>query len=208
MARTARNGQWFDVHPSLAYVQAGIANLEKNTGRTVEEWVRLVCEKGPPDDKGRREWLKNEHGLGGNSAWWVAERAAGRGEEDTDPDAYLRAAAGWVEAMFAGPKAGLRPIYEQLVKLGRGLGKDVKVCPCKTIVPLYRKHVFAEVKPATRTRIDFGLALGDTKTPARLLETGGFAKGNRITHRIPITSPDEIDEEVRRWLRRAYERDA
>ena len=41
----------------------------------------------------------------------------------------------------------------------------------------------------------------------RVNDTGGLKKGNRITHRFPITSVDEIDEEVERWLRVAYELD-
>jgi hypothetical protein len=110
--------------------------------------------------------------------------------------------------MYAGGKAGLRPIHDALVELGRSVGKDVKVCPCQTIVPLYRNHVFAEIKPSTRTRIDFGFALGDTKATGRLVDTGGFQKKNRITHRIPITSVAEIDAEVKKWLKVAYERDA
>ena len=77
-----------------------------------------------------------------------------------------------------------------LLALGRSLGSDVKVCPCKTIVPLYRKHVFAQIKPTTRTRIDLGLALKDTKVPKRLIDTGGLAKKDRITHRIEITSAE------------------
>ncbi len=109
--------------------------------------------------------------------------------------------------MYAGGKAGLLPIHDRLLELGRSLGGDVRVCPCKTIVPLYRNHVFAQIKPTTRTRIDFGLALGDTKASGRLIDTGGFVKKDRITHRIPITSPDEIDAEVRRWLQVAYDRD-
>ncbi|PYT97443.1 MAG: hypothetical protein DMG38_19690 [Acidobacteria bacterium] len=28
-----------------------------------------------------------------------------------------------------------------------------------TIVPLYREHVFAQIKPTTNSRVDFGLAL-------------------------------------------------
>jgi hypothetical protein len=87
------------------------------------------------------------------------------------------------------------------------LGEDVRICPCKTIVPFYRRHVIAQIKPSTRTRIDFGLALGDTKATGRLIDTGGFAKKDRITHRIPITSSAEIDAELRRWLKVAYDRD-
>jgi Domain of unknown function (DUF5655) len=94
-----------------------------------------------------------------------------------------------------------------LVALGRSLGDDVKVCRCQTIVPLYRKHVFAQIKPTTRTRIDLGLALRDTKTPKRLIDTGGFASKDRITHRIEITSVKEIDAEVKKWLRVAYDMD-
>jgi len=40
--------------------------------------------------------------------------------------------------------------------------------------------VFAQVKPSTRTRIDLGFVLGDL---------------------------EEVDDEVRRWLRAAYEKD-
>ncbi len=114
----------------------------------------------------------------------------------------------FVKVMFAGKKAGLRPIYEQLMKLGMKLGKDVKATPCKTFVPLRRRYVFAQIKPTTNTRIDLGLALGKTKTSKRLLDTGGLAKGDRITHRIPITSLEEIDSEVKRWLKTAYHLDA
>ena len=95
-----------------------------------------------------------------------------------------------------------------LLKLGLSMGKDTKACPCQTIVPLYRNHVFAQIKPTTQTRIDFGLALGDTKkTPKRLIDTGGFAKKDRITHRFEITSLKDIDDEVKRWLKVAYDRD-
>ncbi|MBK6425355.1 MAG: hypothetical protein IPF82_03880 [Blastocatellia bacterium] len=58
------------------------------------------------------------------------------------------------------------PLYEELLALGLSMGDDVKACPCKTIVPFYRKHVFAQIKPTTITRIDFGLAL--KITPGRV----------------------------------------
>ena len=112
-----------------------------------------------------------------------------------------------VEAMFTGTRAALRPLYEKLLKIGIATGKDVKACPCKTIVPLYRRHVFAQIKPATNTRIDLGFALKDTETPERLIDTGGFLKGDRITHRIPIERLTDIDTEVKYWLKIAYEMD-
>jgi hypothetical protein len=206
--KTAAAGSLYSPHPGIEYARSVLANFERTTGKSVEEWVELLQTAGPADAKARREWLKAEHGVGTNMAWWIAERAEGRGLEDTDPELYLKAAPGYVEAMYAGGKAGLRPLHDRLVALGRSLGPDVKVCPCQTIVPLYRNHVFAQIKPATRTRIDFGLALGDTKATGRLIDTGGFAKKDRITHRIPVTKPADIDAEVRKWLKVAYDRDA
>jgi hypothetical protein len=120
---------------------------------------------------------------------------------------YLKQAAENVDAMYAGPREPLRPIYDRLLALGRSLGNDVKVCPCQTMVPLYRKHVFAQIKPTTQTRIDLGLALKDTKVPKRLIDTGGLAKKDRITHRIEIASVKDIDAEVKKWLKFAYEMD-
>ena len=125
-----------------------------------------------------------------------------------DPVTYLEEAERDVEAMFSGGKAKLRRLYNALLKLGLKTGKEAKACPCKTIVPLYRSHVFAQIKPTTQTRIDMGFALGDMKPTGRLIDTGGFAKKDRITHRIPISSMDDIDDEVKHWLKVAYDRDA
>ncbi len=198
----------YSVHPAVAMVQKWIAGLPEKTGRSLEEWLRLINRSGPTNEDERRAWLKSEHGFGTNEAWWLTEQAAGKGTEEGDPEGYLERAAQYVEAMYEGPKSALRPIYDRLLKLGLSLGKDVRACPCETIVPLYRKHVFAQLKPSTRTRVDLGLALGNTAATGRLIDTGGFAKKDRITHRIAISSLEEIDAEVGRWLRMAYVRDA
>ena len=199
----------YSVHPGVAMAQKWVAELPEKTGRSLEQWIEHVRKSGPDDEKARRTWLKEKYGLGTNTAWWIAKHASvgDVGIVDHDPDAYLAAAEQYVEAMFAGPKAGLVPIYDELLRMVFALGDDVRVCPCKTIVPFYRNHVIAEVKPATRTRIDFGFALGDTPVSGRLIDTGGLAKKDRITHRIPLASVDDIDDEVQHWLQTAYERD-
>jgi Domain of unknown function (DUF5655)/Domain of unknown function (DUF4287) len=200
----------YSVHPGVAMVQKWIVTLKDKTGRTLDEWLEHIKTEGPDNEKGCQTWLKEKYGLGTNYAHWLAEKALGNklGLADDDAESYLREAPQYVEAMFAGDKAVLRPIYDKLLKIGLALGKDVKACPCQTIVPLYRNHVFAHLKPTTRTRLDLGLALKDTKTPARLIDTGGFAKKDRITRRIPVSSLEEIDDFVKRWLEVAYEMDA
>ena len=180
--------------------------VNAENGRSLDGWVAFVKKAGPATERERREWLKKEHKLGTNSAWWIAERAEGKGMEES-PEGYLKAAEGWVEAMFSGSRAALRPVYDQLLKVALSVGKDVKACPGRTIVALYRNHVFAQIKASTNTRIDMGLALGNMKTPKRLIDTGGYQKKDRITRRIEVKSTADIDDEVKRWLKKAYEMD-
>ena len=211
MARAAaetKRKSIYSVHPGVLMTQKWIGELKDKTGRSLEEWIKHIKKAGPKGEQERRQWLKDEYKLGTNSAWWLAERAEGKGEAAGDPDLYLEAAEKDVEKMFSGGKAHLRPIYDALLKLGLKVGKEAKACPCQTIVPLYRNHVFAQIKPTTLTRIDMGFALGDMKPTGRLIDTGGFAKKDRITHRIPISSLKDIDDEVKRWLKVAYDRDA
>ncbi|HET6204276.1 MAG TPA: DUF5655 domain-containing protein [Planctomycetota bacterium] len=200
----------YSPHPSIAYAQAIVASMKVKSGRTLEEWIAFVRKSGPATEEARRMWLQEKHGLGMNYSWWIAARTVGKGEEDTDPEKYLEAAERYVEEMFAGSKAGLRPIYEKLLETAFSIAEDVKVCPCQTIVPIFRRHVIAQIKPSTRTRIDFGLALGKRsgKLPKRLIDTGGAAKKDRITHRIEVTSVDDLDGDLVRWLKTAYDLDA
>jgi hypothetical protein len=201
--------QRYDSHPGIAMVRNWIDTLKEKTGRDLDAWTALIKAKGPKDTKSRGEWLKTEHKLGTNSAWWLVDHAEGKDDlEESDPKVYVARAGEYVDAMFSGSKAALRPLYDRLYELARSIGNDIKISPGKTIVPVYRKHVIAQIKPSTRTRIDFGLALKDTPATGRLIDTGGFAKKDRITHRIEITKLDDIDAFVEKWLRRAYEMDA
>jgi hypothetical protein len=212
MAKTgaAKSKSSYDVHPGVAMVQKWIAELKGKTGRSLQEWIALAKKEGPKDDRARREWLKAKHKLGTNSAGWISERVDGKGAEEDSPEAYLKTAVVYVEDQYAGAKENLRPMYVELLELGKSLGADVKACPCKTMVPLYREHVFAQIKPTTNTRIDLGLALTHYKgkLPKRIIDTGGLAKKDRITHRIELKSVDEIDAEVKKWFRTTYELDS
>jgi len=205
----AKSKTVYDVHPGVAMVQKSLAELKENTGRSLKEWIAIVNKEGPREEKARRAWLKTKHKLGMNRAGWILERAGGKGGDLDTPEVYLKAAVRYVEGQYAGPKEKLRPIFDELLKLGKSMGSDVKACPCKTIVPLYRNHVFGQIKPTTNSRIDFGFALTHYKgkLPKRLIDTGGLAKKDRITHRMEITSAEQIDSEVKKWLKTAYDLD-
>jgi len=193
----------YSLHPSFAMEETSKKNLQERTGKSMEQWAQIVRKKGPKTAAERREWLKKEHRITTNYAWWIVQVADGTyvGAEDYNPDKL-------VEDQYTGKKKALRPIYDKMLEIGRHLGDDVRVCPCETMVPFYRNHVFAQLKPSTNTRIDLGFALGDKPAKGRLIDTGGFKKKDRITHRIPLEKLEDIDAEVLAFLKEAYDRDA
>ncbi|MFM9958122.1 MAG: DUF5655 domain-containing protein [Phycisphaerales bacterium] len=206
-AQVSSSGR-FSVHPSVRMMVDWVAELKPKTGRSLDEWVDLVKTQCPGGLSARVEFLKARHGMGTNSAWWIAERAEGRGAEDLDPNLYLEAAERYVEEQLAGRKAALKPVFERLLAVCLSLGDGVRACPCKTIVPIYRNHVVAQLKVAANGRVDLGLALGEVKATGRLIDTGGLAKKDRITHRIEIARVEDIDAQVEGWLKQAFARDA
>ena len=198
----------YDLHPSVRMAESIIKGMKEKTGRSIDEWVQHVQKHGPAGEKERATWLKQEHQLGTNYANWIAAKSAGKSAANEDAAEYQKHAEDYVDKMYAGPKEQLRPIYDEILAYARTLGKDIGVSPCSTMVPIYRNHVIAQIKPTTQKRIDLGLALRDTKTPRRLIDTGGFAKKDRITRRIEITSLEDFDEEAKKWMKKAYEMDA
>lgn len=173
-------------------------SLKERTGRTLEEWVALVQASGidPLDQNAVRRWLRTEHGVPQNSQWAIADAAA--------------RAAGWVpptleqsiDEQYAGAKAALRPIFDRLRQVLESFGDDVKMEGRATYIPFVRRRQFAAVAAATRNRVDVGLRYTDP--PASGLLTPANAPG-QATHRLSITSSTEIDDEVVRLLRTAYD---
>jgi Domain of unknown function (DUF5655) len=77
--------------------------------------------------------------------------------------------------------------------------------PRRTYVTFSNGRQFAIVQASTKSRVDLGLVLPGTRATTRLQEAGSFGSGN-VTHRVALTSPDDVDDRVRAWLRAAFER--
>jgi Domain of unknown function (DUF5655) len=90
-----------------------------------------------------------------------------------------------------------------LIACVKSLGPDVEIAPKKTYVSLRRSKQFALVQPSTATRVDLGLNLKGVAPSGRLEASGSF--NAMCTHRIRIEGPTDIDADVRRWLKQAYD---
>jgi uncharacterized protein DUF5990/uncharacterized protein DUF5655 len=111
-----------------------------------------------------------------------------------------------IEGQYA-DRPRLRPVLDAVLAVLPGLG-PVTVRPRKTLVTLFTpRRAFAAVRAATRDRVDLGLRLDDTGPGGRLLAAGNVGGGG-VTVRVALTSPDDVDDEVRELMRRAYAENA
>jgi Family of unknown function (DUF5990)/Domain of unknown function (DUF5655) len=98
----------------------------------------------------------------------------------------------------------LRPVLDAVLTALPALG-PVTVQARNTIVSLVSpRRTFAAVEATTKNRVDLGLRLADVEPAGRLLEAKNL-NASSMNLRIALTGPGEVDDEVRGWLRRAYD---
>ena len=96
----------------------------------------------------------------------------------------------------------MRPIYNQVLQIVLALGDDVTLQPRKSYVAFARQKQFALVKASAITRVDLGLKLKEPPNSSRLQGASGFGSGS-ITHKLALTSPEEVDDEIAGWPKAA-----
>lgn len=173
-------------------------SMRERTDRTLEEWVSVVQSSGvdPLDQNAVRRWLKSEHGVQQNTQWAIADAAArAAGWERPALDEY-------VDQQYAGAKAALRPIFDRLRAVIEALGDDITMEGRSTYTPFVRRRQFVAVAAATRSRVDIGLRFTDA--PSSRLLTSATAPG-QATHKLSLTTPEQVTAEVERLLRVAYD---
>ena len=177
--------------------QTMIDNLSEKTGRSLDQWLKILSKQKLEKHGEIVKWLKSEHAVTHGFANLIAhlyrDAASGDSSGTADP----------VDSQYKGPKETLRPIYDEIIKVVSKFGKDVEISPKKTYVSLRRNKQFALVQPSTRTRVDVGINLKGQSPTARLEESGSF--NAMVTHRVRITKKDEVDGELRHWLKNAYD---
>jgi len=175
------------------------ANMKEKTGKTLAQWLKAT--KASKLDKHGKivTMLKGDHGVTHGFANLIAHETLAASAGGT------KAAAGdLVAAQYAGRKEALRPIYDALVAAVSKFGKDVQISPKKAYVSLRRNKQFALIQPSTATRVDVGLCLKGEEPTERMEASGSF--NSMCSHRVRVTSTKDVNAELKRWLKQAYER--
>jgi predicted transport protein len=174
-----------------------IENLPEKTGKSLEQWLQVLARQDFEKHGEIVKWLKSEHAVTHGFANLIAhmhrDRMAGGADAAADP----------VDSQYQGAKAGLRPIYDKITKLVRGFGTDVEIAPKKSYVSLRRNKQFALVQPSTKNRVDVGINLKGEPPTERLEPSGSF--NAMVSHRVRLSTAGDVNAELKRWLKKAYD---
>jgi len=174
-----------------------VANLKEKTGKTLDQWLKIV--KGSKLGKHGEivKFLKGDHGMTHGFANLVAHK-------------FLKSDAGsqfetadLVAVQHSGEKASLKPIYDAIIVAVQKFGKDVEIAPKIAYVSLRRRKQFAIIQPSTKTRVDVGVNLKGVIPVGRLEASGSF--NAMVSHRARLEKKSDVDAELIGWLKAAWE---
>ena len=175
-----------------------VQSLESTTGKTIDTWLRLTKKSGKAKHGELVSWLKAEHGITHGYANLIAHQSL-----KSDAGSMRAEGGDLVADMFAGDKAGLRPIFDALLTTIRDFGPGIDETPKKGYLSLRRTTQFATLHPSTKTRFDVGIKLKGMP-PGTRLEAAGSWNG-MVTHRVRLASVGDVDAELIGWLQAAYD---
>ncbi|HEX5044612.1 MAG TPA: DUF5655 domain-containing protein [Candidatus Polarisedimenticolaceae bacterium] len=177
-------------------LQTQIANIQKRSGKTLDQLYDLIRRSGRSKHGEIRDMLKAELGLGHGDANTLVHTFFKTQEKEglSSPDEVLA-------AIYHGPRAALRPIHDALMAAIAGFG-EFEIAPKKGYVSLRRKKQFAMIGPASQTRVEVGLNMKGVPATPRLKE---LPPGGMCPYKVSLTDVREVDAEVMAWIRGAYE---
>jgi hypothetical protein len=176
--------------------QTMIDNLYKNTGKTLDEWISISKSIGTEKHGEIIKHLKENHGLTHGFANLIALKTKGSDANSAENTDDL------IEKQYVG-RENLRVIYNSLMSEILKFGDDIEIAPKNAYVSLRRKKQFSILQPATKTRFEIGIILKGQEASGKL-EVVKTANA-MCTHKINITSIEDLDSEVFDWLKKAYE---
>jgi hypothetical protein len=184
---TERQKKWF------ASVEA---SLERDTGKTLDEWVAIArtCPHDKP--KARSEWLREHHGLGANRGAHVLS-VAFPSEVGWDDAATLRAAL-WKDP---GQQAILSALEAAVARL-----PDTVTGQRKTYTAFSHKVQMAAARPLKGSAVLVGFAVTPDADPRLAPRGKSESWGDRLKGQLQLTAADQVDGSIAALLKQAWER--
>lgn len=182
-------------------LKAYLDNIEAKTGKTPQDFRALAEKKGLLREGVKTgqivSWLKQDFGLGQGHAMAIVLTLKSATQPRLTKDEQ-------VSKLFKGDRAKWRKPYDQLLARVAKFGPGVSVGPTDTYLSLLREGKKFGIVQVTADHMDIGIKLKGEKTTNRFQAAGTW--NSMVTHRVRIDNPKQIDAEVFRWLKQAFDR--
>ena len=183
---TERQRKWF------ASVRAG---LERDTGKTLDEWVAIARACPETGHRARLKWLKDNHGLLQNHGSQVLSEAFGSTMSWQEPSKLI-------EALWIDPAS--RAIFEAVDAAARAPNEVIQTAR-KGYTAWSRKVQFAAARPVKGGKLMLGLAVTLEASP-RLEALKNESWSERLKARVLLSTVSDVDAEIAALLKAAWER--
>ena len=181
-----------------AALRSQVRNIEATYGKPVSHWFAVIDASGLTKHNEVVAMLKADHGLAHGAAHRLSLLARQRGTITAQRDG----ASDPADALYTGAKARVRPLHEAVIAEISMLG-DFDIAPKKGYLSLRGRKQFAMLQPSTTGRLDLGLILPDGTACTDRLEPAATFNA-LFSHRVRLTTPRDIDSDLRNWLAIAY----
>ncbi len=176
--------------------QAYLDNVQAKTGKTPADFIQLAAEKRLTKHSEIMAWLKADFGLGHGHA-----QAITRVILEADAPKVTRDEK--ISQQFKGAKSVWLPAYEGLVEQVRRFGNDVGTAPTNSYISFVRDGRKFALVAVTAARLDIGIKRKGVPAEGRYESAGSW--NSMVTHRVQVTDPAQVDDDLVSWLRLAYE---
>lgn len=182
---TEQQKKWF------ASVRAG---LEKETGKSLAEWIAIAKTCPETKHRARLQWFKEKHGLLQNRASYVLSEAFPPEAGWDEPEALKN-------ALWTDPAS--RAIFDAVEGLVRTL-PDIVTGQRKSFSAWSRNYQFAAMRPMKGGKARLGLAVPPETDPA-LEPAKNEGWSERLTSATVLNSPIDAGPGLAALLRSAWE---
>ena len=177
-----------------------ITNIQKKTGKSLEELTELIQTSGLRKHGEIRSMLMEKLGLGYGDATMLVHFVLKTDTQIVVQEKGL-STVDVLDEIYSGPKASLRPIHEKLMSAIEQFG-EFEIAPKKGYVSLRRKWQFTMLGPATNTRFELGINFKNPEADERLIEQPA---GSMCNYKVRLSDVNQVDETIVSWVRMAYE---
>jgi hypothetical protein len=176
------------------YFDSMRASLERDTGRSLVEWVAIAKTCPEAGHRARLKWLKDNYGLLQNHGSHVLSEAFGGAMAWTEPEKLLTAL--WVDPAS-------RAVFEAIDAAARKPNAVIQTAR-KGYTAWSREFQFAAARPIRGGTVMLGMAVAPDAS-ARLEAPRNESWSERLKARALLSTVAEVDGEIEALLRAAWD---